>query len=555
MNNCASAKAVQNPYLNAHINKLIQERNDSLTKIECPKHPNNELQFYDQINSAFVCTDCILQPKKYQIEIVDSVKNMLFENKQHILKSSNDFLSKYEQQIQKLKLTLESLSNNYLQKQEEISLQEGQLIQYIKNCAYDQINQLIDQETRYREIIQKELEVLRVAKVRALMPIIRLRNANEQDLATEVKLEEDIQEIQKCKQEQSKIIDESKLLRLSNEMGKLVLNLGEIMNQQQLSDLYQSYGRIFAKQLSNYIKRRHKKHTDSFSCSICFQLFSSKLSDTHCSMILPECGHTFCKECLLKIQKDNKKLKITCPLDKTFSDCIIPNFYLCSLIEDETNCKLKFRPKCVYNHQKQIQFYEANYQRFYCEECFRDQKRTSSGISLINGLYLISYDALKPKLIENIKNKIDSNCEIDLTQLQYLETPNLQEQQERLVKEQESLKKEALRKITKEFDAKIANIKVNFINDVVKDAIQIKRELIDKQQKENKEFIDKLSEFLEREEIDMKNLNIKLLKGLQLEPMSHEQIEISALQNQLSKYEQAKQSEQKSEKQQDLNSF
>ncbi|TNV77151.1 hypothetical protein FGO68_gene16748 [Halteria grandinella] len=115
----------------------------------------------------------------------------------------------------------------------------------------------------------------------------------------------------------------------------------------------------------------------------------------------------------------------------------------------------------------------------------------------------------------------------------------MKQRQEKLVNEYQSSKKEALKKITAEFDAMIANIKSNFIDDVYQEAIKIKRGIKQKQMKESSDFLDKFSQFLDKGNLDAKEINFQIIQGLIEESFAHKQAEQDALQNLTTKYKSA----------------
>lgn len=96
------------------------------------------------------------------------------------------------------------------------------------------------------------------------------------------------------------------------------------------------------------------------NCKICSDSFNLT---TNLPIILPVCGHTFCKKCVGVLWEKNKKNKIICPEDNkeynnVFSIGELPkNGLITSMLEKQK------RKKC-FEHNKLSEFYCID-----CEVC------------------------------------------------------------------------------------------------------------------------------------------------------------------------------------------
>ncbi|TNV85238.1 hypothetical protein FGO68_gene311 [Halteria grandinella] len=125
-------------------------------------------------------------------------------------------------------------------------------------------------------------------------------------------------------------------------------------------------------------------------------------------MILTECGHTFCQACISEFTQENT---IVCPIDEVFSYKSIIDNQVISQIEIP---KQEFIPTCEQHQGKQIIFYNPQLQTFSCQQCFNEE---SNAIPEMNGLHFISYDKLKPKILERLTQRIEAKRKRDHQQL------------------------------------------------------------------------------------------------------------------------------------------
>ncbi|TNV86041.1 hypothetical protein FGO68_gene13023 [Halteria grandinella] len=118
-------------------------------------------------------------------------------------------------------------------------------------------------------------------------------------------------------------------------------------------------------------------------------------------MILTECGHTFCSACISKFKVMEDLISKQCPLDKITSSKLIINYHLLWQIESSNKQKQEFRPTCEQHQGKEILFYDPSLEKLSCQQCL-NQTTQNSTVPVIHGLHFISYDALKPQIIEKM---------------------------------------------------------------------------------------------------------------------------------------------------------
>jgi len=154
-------------------------------------------------------------------------------------------------------------------------------------------------------------------------------------------------------------------------------------------------------------------------CSLCCERFTNRIK---CPLLL-DCGHSFCKECCIRLQKANKS--IICPHCRVATyrqPAQLPkNFAILTLLAPSQNLKCKFHPSY------DVKFYCKRDSSFLCEKCVlrhngHEMSHISSykqTLSRATGAYESRFKTLKTQFqsmesaVDVLKKSLQEKAEIE----------------------------------------------------------------------------------------------------------------------------------------------
>ncbi|TNV81858.1 hypothetical protein FGO68_gene12148 [Halteria grandinella] len=268
------------------------------------------------------------------------------------------------------------------------------------------------------------------------------------------------------------------------------------MNEEQLTAFHDLYFDLILSQLQTYNEEYQNIDKSSYTCSICYQPYSSNAQNQ--PKVLTECGHTFCSSCIPKISERRGILRvIRCPLDKMENIKAIVNYQVISMIDTYEKQMKEFKPSCDLHNGQELNFYNHTEKKFYCRNCTEEAHKA---IITLDNLHYFSFDLLKPQILERLSKKLNELSCKEPEMIEYVDGEHLEEiniRKDNLVKFLKHKKDEELKRFSDEADARIEAIEKGFEDEVFANTINLKIEQFQKQKKIHDQFKETSARFIE----------------------------------------------------------